>query len=188
MIYLSTVKEILILSDNIYLFTKSIIIRGNYILTRLYQFQGTVSVRSRKYILVQRNILIQGNYIHSRKYSASALTFYRVLRSAPIVVSGLVITSCYVKIYQTIRHHNTAAAPSSQGGHFSYGVEEAKITRMLTVVLIGFYLCYLPPFVTGILSSLTLVGDNSRKYMNFYVTFPLLASSVINPQIYAIMS
>ena len=36
MIYLLTVKEILILSMNIYLFTKSIIIRGSYILTRNY--------------------------------------------------------------------------------------------------------------------------------------------------------
>ena len=36
--------------------------------TKLYSFQGTVSVRSRKYTLVQRNIFIQGNYIHSRKY------------------------------------------------------------------------------------------------------------------------
>ena len=33
MIYLLTVKEILVLSKNTYLFTKSIIIRGNYILT-----------------------------------------------------------------------------------------------------------------------------------------------------------
>ena len=36
--------------------------------TKLYSFQGTVLVRSRKYILVQGNIFIQGNYIHSRKY------------------------------------------------------------------------------------------------------------------------
>ena len=36
MIYLLTVREILILSNNIYLFTKSIIIRGNYILIRNY--------------------------------------------------------------------------------------------------------------------------------------------------------
>ena len=36
--------------------------------TKLYSFQETVSVRSRKYILVQRNIFIQGNYIHSRKH------------------------------------------------------------------------------------------------------------------------
>ena len=120
--------------------------------------------------------------------SASTLPFYRIVRSAPIVVSGLVITSCYVKIYQTNRHHNTAAAPSSQGGHSSYGVEEAKIMRMLTVVLIGFYLCYVPPFVSIILYSLTLVGDSSRKYVNVYVIFPIFASSVINPLIYATMS
>ena len=36
--------------------------------TKLYSFQGTVSVRSRKYIFVQRNIFIQGNYIHSREH------------------------------------------------------------------------------------------------------------------------
>ena len=69
MIYLLTVKEILIHSKNIYLFTKSRIIRGNYILTRnyihfkeLYQFvQGNISS-------FNENIFIQGNYIHSRKY------------------------------------------------------------------------------------------------------------------------
>ena len=51
------------------LLTKSIITRGNYILTRNYiHFKEPYQVRSRKYILVQRNIFIQGNYIHSRKY------------------------------------------------------------------------------------------------------------------------
>ena len=66
--YLLTVREILILSNNIYLFTKSIIIPGNYILTRNYihfkepyQFvQGNISLFNK--------IFIQGNYIHSRKY------------------------------------------------------------------------------------------------------------------------
>ena len=42
--------------------------RQLYYDTKLYSFQGTVSVRSRKYILVQWNIFIQGNYIHSREY------------------------------------------------------------------------------------------------------------------------
>ena len=63
MIYLLAVKEILILSNNIYLFTKSIL----YSDTKLYSFQGTVSVRSRKYILVQRNIFILGNYSPFKK-------------------------------------------------------------------------------------------------------------------------
>ena len=69
MIHLLTVKEIPIHSKHIYLFTKSIIIRDNYILTRNYthfkepyQFvQGNVSSFC-------ENIFIQGNYIHSRKY------------------------------------------------------------------------------------------------------------------------
>ena len=69
MIYLLTVKEILIHSKNIYLFTKSTIIRGNHILIRNYihfkepyQFvQGNISS-------FHENIFIQGNYIHSRKY------------------------------------------------------------------------------------------------------------------------
>ena len=69
MIYLLTVKEILILSSNIYFFHKKYNhSRQLYSDTKLHSFQGTVSVRSRKYILVQRNIFIQGNYIHSRKY------------------------------------------------------------------------------------------------------------------------
>ena len=50
MIYLLTVKEILILSMNIYLFTKSIIIRGNYILTRNY-----INLKE-PYQFVRRNI------------------------------------------------------------------------------------------------------------------------------------
>ena len=70
-IYLFTVKEILTLSNNIYLFTKNIIIRGNYILTRNYihfkepyQFvQGNISSFNeidsfREIISMQGNIFI----------------------------------------------------------------------------------------------------------------------------------
>ena len=68
MIYLLTDKETSILSKHIHLFTKSIIIRGNYILTQNYihfkepyQFvQGNISS-------FNENIFIQGIYIHSRK-------------------------------------------------------------------------------------------------------------------------
>ena len=120
--------------------------------------------------------------------SGSVLTIHSILYCSSIVIPGLVVTLCCVKIYQTIRHHNVAAAPSSQEGQSSYGVEEAKITRMLTVVLIGFCLCYLPPIVANILAFLTLIGDDSVKYGNFYFIFPVFASCVINPLIYATMS
>ena len=93
MIYLFTVKEILILSENIYLFTKSIIIRGNYILTRnyihfkepyqfvqrnissyneihsvhsgkLYPFKEIYLFKEHIFVQVQDHMFIQGNYIH----------------------------------------------------------------------------------------------------------------------------
>ena len=76
-IYLFTVKEILTLSNNIYLFTKNIIIRGNYILTRNYihfkepyQFvQGNIS--SFNEIDSFREIIsMQGNNIYSFKFKA----------------------------------------------------------------------------------------------------------------------
>ena len=112
---------------------------------------------------------------------------YGVMAIIFTVVPSVTVVACYIKIYQTIRQHNTAAAPSSQGGHSSYGVEEAKITRMLTVVMVGFYLCWLPPLISSILLDQDLIGETAFKYWNFYFTFPLLAGSVINPMVYGTM-
>ena len=105
-----------------------------------------------------------------------------------IAVPSITVMTCYIKIFQTIRQHNTASAPSSQGGHSSYGVEEAKITRMLTVVMVGFYLCWLPPLISYISPALGLFGETAIKYCNFYHTFPFYASSATNPMAYATMS
>ena len=69
MIYLLTVKEIKIHSKNIYLFTKSIIIRGNCILTQNYiHFKEPYQFAQGNISSFNENIFIQGNYIHSRKY------------------------------------------------------------------------------------------------------------------------
>ena len=94
MIYLLTDKEILILSNNVYLFTKSIIIRGNYTLTgnyvyfkepyqlissfkesyprstkyihsgKLYPFKEIYSFKEHIFVQVQGHMFIQGNYIY----------------------------------------------------------------------------------------------------------------------------
>ena len=119
-------------------------------------------------------------------HSTSKLSY--IVHIIFIAVPSVTIMACYIKIYQTIRQHNTAAAPSSQGEHSSYGVEEAKITRMLTVVVDEFYLCWLPLLVSNTLVALGLLGETAIKYLNFYVTFPRFASSVINPVVYGTMS
>ena len=66
MIYLLTVKEINFrFKEHLYLFTKSIIIRGNYILSRNYiHFKELISSFEEIYPR-SRNIFIQANYIHS---------------------------------------------------------------------------------------------------------------------------
>ena len=110
-----------------------------------------------------------------------------VVRSLSISVCSLVVIVCYIKIYRVIRQHNTSVAPSTQGGNSVLGVEEAKMTRILTAVVVGFYLCYMPVLVSNILSVFGVVAD-TNKYFNFYFTFPFFASSVINSVIYATMS
>ena len=73
-------------------------------------------------------------------------SLYRILPVFVIVV-------CYVKIYKTIRYHNMEGAPSTQEGNSAYGVAEAKITRILTAVIVGFCVCWFPGF-TYIVASL----------------------------------
>ena len=103
-----------------------------------------------------------------------------------IVAPLIAIVACYLRISQTVHNHNTAVTP--QVTNTGYGVEEAKMTRVLTVVVVGFCLCWLPVLVTNILSFLNLLGRNSIIYLNFYITFPLFTSIILNPIIYATMS
>ena len=125
--------------------------------------------------------------LHSVQMTGSSKLYFGI-SIIFIAVLSITVVACYIKIYQTIRQHNTAAAPSPQERHSSFGVEEAKITRMLTVVVVGFYLCWLPSLISNLLLALDLLGVTDIKYWNFYHTFPLFASSVVNPMVYATMS
>ena len=125
-------------------------------------------------------ILARDNGTVTGTYTIISITF--------IVIPSLTIVTCYIRIYQTIRQHNTTAAPSSQGEQSSYGVEEAKITRMLTAVVVAFYFSWLPPVINSTLLSLDLLGENTLKYCNFYHTSTFYVSGVINFVVYATMS
>ena len=136
----------------------------------------------------QNNITVVPNLCIPLISSPGVSVVITVLQNAYIAVPSLVVAVCYVKIYRTIRQHNTAAAPPSQGAHSAYGVEEAKITRILTIIVVGFYLCWLPMFVTNFLNFFDAIGIGSIKFYNFYTTMPLFASSAVNPIIYATLS
>ena len=107
MIYLLTVKEILILSKNIYLFTKSIIIRGNYILTRNYihfkepyQFvQGNIFTKEHIFVQVQGHMFIQGNYIYwTLLHSRNSRNIYsKIVPSHFMIIISFKITFSWIR-------------------------------------------------------------------------------------------
>ena len=134
----------------------------------------------------------------------SSWDFLNASRITCNLLPSLVIGWCYTKVFKTIRQHNSAVAPSLQpapltyqgqaevnslqGGTSVYGVEERKITGMLTAVLVGFYICWSPFLITVCLSFFGIFDEFSLPYSNFHAYFPVYASSMINPIIYAAMS
>ena len=111
-----------------------------------------------------------------------------IIASLYLFIPIFVIVICYVKIYKTIHHHNTIAAPSTQEGNSAYGVEEAKITRLLTAVVAGFCFCWYPSMTSTTLNIFKLLPSSVIKYTVFMRQFPLFTSSVINPMIYGFLN
>ena len=118
--------------------------------------------------------------IQPKLYDALALVY--------ITIPSVVVIVCYINIYRFVRNHNASAPELSQGSNVAYGVEEARVTKILTVVVVGFYLCWLPVLCSKFLGMLNVIVETAFNYFNFYFTFPVFASSVINPVVYATLS
>ena len=122
-------------------------------------------------------------------FSNGFVRIYNIVVNAfYITVPNFVVAVCYWRVYKTIRHHNTAVAPSSREGNSPYGVNEARITRLLTVVVVSFYLCMFPGYFFTLLSDLNLLPSSVLKYHVSLRVFPIFTSSVINPIIYGVMN
>lgn len=70
-------------------------------------------------------------------------------------------------------------------------IKEVKLTKLLAVTVVGFYVCWLPAIVYGVLYMTGVIEKNgkfSHLYSNFTYTFPVYMSSTINPLIYATMN
>ena len=120
--------------------------------------------------------------------NAVSLIYFMIISHLYYIVPIFVIVICYVKIYKTIRHHNRAGAPSTQEGNSAYGVEEAKITRLLTAVVVGFCLCYYPGLIFTTLNIFKLLPSAAVNYLVSIRLIPVFTSSVINPIIYGFLN
>ena len=130
------------------------------------------------------NPAIVSPYFSNRK---SSIVFHSI-HIAYIILPSVIMATCYAKVLVTVRQHNSSVTPSLHSGHNRHGIEEAKMTKLLAAVLVGFYLCWLPGFVTIILRMFNAVEKVHEVYSNFFYLFPAYTSSVINPVICATMS
>ena len=122
--------------------------------------------------------------------SKSISTASNMIHGFYVLFPSLVIFVCYAKVFRTVKEHNRMVAPSLReaSSTHAHGVEEAKMTKLLAVMLVGFYLCWLPLFITRVLQVFNVIAVEALIYYNFYFYFPAYASSVINPIIYTTMS
>ena len=70
-------------------------------------------------------------------------------------------------------------------------IKEAKMTKILAATVVGFYLCWLPALLYGLLYLFGVFGKDGSSgnlFSNFVYTFPVYMSSTINPLIYVTMN
>ena len=98
----------------------------------------------------------------------------------------VIIAVCYYKVYKTVKHSNTIFTAANQS-RLRANVEEAKITKILAVVLMGYLACWTPICIIDY----TDVGFGKptfpRRIYIMYM-FLLYGSSSINPFIYGVLN
>jgi len=122
-----------------------------------------------------------------------AMCFYTLERNHPYAVSlGLAyfattltaITICYAKVFCSVSQSNRVFSLQNNLHQLRANVEEAKVTKTLAAVMVGFTCCWLP---LGVIDSIDIAEGKPTFPRQAYLTYGFLIylSSTINPFIYA---
>ena len=104
-----------------------------------------------------------------------------------VVIPLIVIVFCYGSVFKSVRQHHTNVVPSLHAEQFqqlAVNAWEMRVTMLLFSVVLGFFLCWIPVIIIGLLAHSSVV-----KLPDFaYELYTLLAftSTVINPFIYGL--
>ena len=109
-------------------------------------------------------------------YSASILCCF-------ITTPLIIITICYVKVFRAVSRSNRVFSLENNPELLRVNVEEAKVTKRLVAVVVGFACCWLPVFVVD---NIDMTRGGPALPRQVYLTNSLLIylSSTINPFIY----
>ena len=104
-----------------------------------------------------------------------------------VFIPLITIVFCYVNVFRSVRRHNATVKPSLRAEQFqqvTVNAWEMRVTKLLFFVVLGFFLCWIPVIIIGILSHSSAVVLPDFTYELY--TFLAFASTVINPFIYGV--
>ena len=101
--------------------------------------------------------------------------------AAPLTV----IKICYVKVFYTVSRSNRVFSLENNLHQLRANVEEAKVTKTLAAVVVGFSFCWLP---IGVMDYIDVAQGKPTFPRQAYLTYGFLIylSSTINPFIYGV--
>ena len=99
----------------------------------------------------------------------------------------IIITICYAKVFRTVSRSNQVFSRENNLQQLRANVEEAKVTKTLAAVMVGFTCCWLP---ISVMDNIDAARGEHTLPRQVYLTYAFLAylSSTINPFIYGAMN
>ena len=99
--------------------------------------------------------------------------------AAPLII----ITICYTKVFRAVSRSNQVFSQESNLHQLGANVEEAKVTKTLAAVMVGFTCCWLP---VSVMDNIDATRGEHTLSRQAYLTYAFLVylSSTINPFIY----
>ena len=103
--------------------------------------------------------------------------------AAPLII----ITICYTKVFYTVSRSNKVFSREKNHQRLRVNVEEAKVTKTLAAVMVGFTCCWLP---ISVMDNIDAARGEHTLPRQVYLMYAFLAylSSTINPFIYGATS
>ena len=94
-----------------------------------------------------------------------------------------IITICYVKVFRAVSNSNRVFSSDFNPQQLRANVEEAKVTKTLVAVVVGFACCWLP---ISVIDNIDAANGKPTLPREAYLAYGFLAylSSTINPFIY----
>ena len=100
------------------------------------------------------------------------------------VLLALMVFTAHYKVFRFVAHHNQMVVPNLQQGRSSH-IEEAKVSKTLVTVVVGFAVCWAPTGINQAMDVTKPIHKNKVPvFLIFLQTILIFTSSAINPLIY----